>query len=87
MCANRTNGVRAAVFYGQKEPISEVDISGAKSSDTFEIIKLERAHNDANILSLGVRFVTEDEAKFAIELFLSTKFSGEERHVRRINKF
>jgi ribose 5-phosphate isomerase B len=82
MCANRTAGVRAAVFYAQKELIS-----GTESSDSFEIVKLAREHNDANILSLGVRFLTEDEAKFAVELFLSTKFSGEERHIRRINKF
>lgn len=81
MCANRTAGVRAAVFYAQKELIS-----GTESSDSFEIVKLAREHNDANVLSLGVRFLTEDEAKFAVELFLNTKFSGDERHVRRINK-
>lgn len=83
MCANRTAGVRAAVFYGQEE----MKNSENKNSETFEIVKLAREHNDANVLSLGVRFLTEDEAKFAVELFLSTKFSGDERHVRRINKF
>ena len=87
MCANRTAGVRAMEFYGPKEPVTAVDITGRTSSDTFEIVKLAREHNDANILSIGVRFVTEDEAKFAIELFLNTKFSGDERHIRRINKF
>ena len=87
MCANRIKGVRAAVFYGQKAPIEEIDIKGVGSVDSFEIVKLEREHNDANIISIGVRFVTFDEAKFAIELFLSTKFSGEERHMRRISKF
>jgi len=87
MCANRTKGIRAVVFYGEKEPLGEVDAEGRKSSDPFEMVKIVREHNDANILSIGVRFVTEDEAKFACELFLSTKFSGEERHLRRINKF
>lgn len=87
MCANRIKGVRATVFYGQKEAISPVDIKGQESDDTFEVVKLEREHNNANIISIGTRFVTEDEAKFAIELFLNTKFSGDERHVRRINKF
>jgi len=43
-------------------------------------------HNNANILSLSVRFLSEDEIKFATELFLTTKFSGDERHIRRINK-
>lgn len=86
ICANKTAGIRAAVFYGPQEPIVEIDVNGNKSSDPFEIVKLARVHNDANILSIGLRFTSEDEAKFAIELFLSTKFLGEERHVRRINK-
>ncbi|MEK7175726.1 MAG: RpiB/LacA/LacB family sugar-phosphate isomerase [Patescibacteria group bacterium] len=86
MCANKTPGIRAAVFYGQEEPDQEIDVSGRKTSDSFEIIKLAREHNDANILSLGMRFISEDEAKFAVELFLSTKFSSDERHIRRIAK-
>lgn len=87
MCANRTNGARAALFYGQMLPKGEVDIKGEKSNDSFEIIKLARIHNNANILSIGVRFVTEDEAKFATELFLKTEFKQEERHLRRLAKF
>ena len=87
MCANRVKGARAVVFYGPKVAIKEIDVIGRRSSDPFEIIKLARTHNNANILSVGLRFVSEDETKFAIELFLSTKFEGEERHVRRINKF
>ncbi|HEV7423986.1 MAG TPA: RpiB/LacA/LacB family sugar-phosphate isomerase [Candidatus Paceibacterota bacterium] len=87
MCANRTKGVRAAVFYGEVLPKNTIDIKGQKSADSFEIIKLEREHNNANVLSIGERFVTEDEAKFAIELFLSTPFGGDERHEKRIAKF
>lgn len=86
MCANRIKGARAVVFYGQALAKDAIDINGAQSVDPFEIIKLARMHNDANILSLGVRFLSEDEIKFAVELFLNTKFSGEDRHIRRINK-
>ena len=68
--ANRLFGVRTAVYYGGPE----------------EIIKLAREHNDANILSLGARFISEEEAKRAVDLFLETKFSGDERHKRRILK-
>ncbi len=87
MCANRISGIRAGVFYGQMQPTSGVDLEGVESNDSFEIVKLMRSHNDANILSIGARFVSVDEAKFACELFLNTKFSGDERHVRRISKF
>ena len=86
MCANRVPGARASVFYGQELPDEPINKEGEMSADTFEIVKLARKHNDANILSLGARFITEDEAKFAIELFLSTEFSGEEHHLRRIKK-
>ena len=71
MCANRIHGARAIVYYGAKP----------------ELIPLGRQHNNANILSLGARFVTEDEAKEAVKAFLETPFSGEERHVRRLAKF
>lgn len=68
--ANRIAGVRAAVLYNYNE----------------DIIKLSRQHNDANILSLGARFLSEDEAKKAVKLWLETEFSKEERHQRRIDK-
>lgn len=82
MCANRAKGIRAGVFYGQ-----EFKKEGENTTDSFEIVKLMREHNDANVLSLGARFITVDEAKFATELFLNTKFSGEDRHIRRLAKF
>lgn len=87
MCANRVRGARAAVFYGEALPQVSIDIKGSKSNDPYEIVKLARIHNNANILSLSARFLSEDQIKFAIELFISTKFEGEERHMRRIKKF
>lgn len=70
MAANRFDKVRAAIFYG----------------GTQEIISLSRIHNDANVLSIGARFVSGGEAKEAIKLWLGTDFPAEERHQRRIKK-
>ena len=86
MCANRVAGARAAVFYGEALAQGAINIEGEKSLDSFEIVKLARMHNDANILSLSARFLSIDQIKFAIELFLKTEFKGEERHTRRIKK-
>ncbi len=66
--ANRYRHVRAIVYAG----------------GNLELVKLGREHNDANVLSIGARFVTKEEASQAIELFLSTPFSHEERHSERI---
>ncbi len=86
IAANRFANVRAAVFYGPRQAVSSVDISGRESTDPYECVRLSREHNNANILSLGARFVTEEEAKEAVKIFLETKFSGDERHIRRIKK-
>ena len=58
--ANRFRNVRAVVYYGQPK------------AGELDIIKLSREHNDANILSLGARFLTEVEAKRAVKLWLET---------------
>jgi ribose 5-phosphate isomerase B len=86
MCANRISGVRAAVFYGEAIAQEAIDIKGGISEDPYEIIKLARVHNNANVLSLSKRFLSEDQIKFAIELFITTEFKNEERHLRRIKK-
>ena len=70
LAANRVKGVRAAVYYGHD----------------IEIVRLSRLHNDANILSLGARFLGEEQAKEAVRVFLDTDFSHDERHERRIVK-
>jgi ribose 5-phosphate isomerase B len=68
--ANRFPRVRCALYYG----------------GNVDIIKLSREHNNANMLSLGARFLTLEEAKSAVRLWLSTSYTGEERHERRIEK-
>lgn len=70
MVANRFPHIRAAVYYGGNP----------------EIITLSRQHNDANVLSLGAGFLSEQEAKEAVRTWLETPFSEEERHVYRIAK-
>jgi ribose 5-phosphate isomerase B len=65
--SNRIPGIRAAVYYG-----------GPK-----EIITLSREHNNANILSLGANFLSNEEALESVLLWLQTKFTEESRHQRR----
>jgi ribose 5-phosphate isomerase B len=86
MAANRFHAVRCAVFYGPVFPIRVVDANGHESRDPYEIIRLSREHNNSNMLSLAARFVTLENMKQAVKLWLDTGFSGEERHQRRINK-
>jgi ribose 5-phosphate isomerase B len=52
---------------------------------TEEIAELARLHNDANILSLPARFVSEDLAFDIVQKFLTTPFEGG-RHANRVNK-
>lgn len=84
IAANRFKGVRCAVFYGPVVAKIAVDADGTMSDDPYEIVKLSRQHNDANVLSLSGRFLTMDEMKQAVEIWLSTPFSDAERHKRRI---
>jgi ribose 5-phosphate isomerase B len=70
IAANKIDEVRAIEYYG----------------GNLEIVKLGREHNNANVLSLGARFINEQEAMEAIKVFLNTKFSEEERHERRLKE-
>ena len=68
--ANRFAGVRATVYYG-REP---------------QIISLSREHNDANILSIGARFVSVEETKDCITTWLSAEMLPGEKYLRRNQK-
>jgi ribose 5-phosphate isomerase B len=70
MVANRFPNVRCVVYYG----------------GPLDIVKLSRDHNNANVLSLAARFISLDEAKAAVKLWLDTSFSEDERHKRRLKK-
>lgn len=69
MAANRIQGCRAAVYY----------------NGPIEIVKLSREHNNANILSLGARFMTQNEIFKIIEIWFSESFAAG-RHTRRVEK-
>jgi ribose 5-phosphate isomerase B len=86
MAANRVPGVRCAVFYGPAVPRKVVDVTGRISHDPYEIVRLSRIHNNANMLSLAARFVGLQDMKLVVKLWLETDFSDEERHKRRIDK-
>ena len=78
IAANRFAQVRAIVFNGQYAP-----------KDGREVpleVPLSREHNNANIISLGARFLSREEAQDAVRVWLETAFSGDERHVRRLAK-
>lgn len=87
MVANRAKGIRAALYYGQARAVGPIDAEGAPALDGYDIVRLAREHNDANVLSLAARFVEEEDAKEAVRIFLESVFTGEERHARRIAKF
>ena len=59
-------------------------IRAALCGDCFSA-EMTRLHNDANILAMGARVVGPGLALKIVDTFLDTPFSGDERHVRRIN--
>lgn len=71
MSANRVLGVRAALYYG----------------GPTDILTLSRVHNNANILSIGARFVSIEETLEAIAIWSEIPFSNDERDIRRLSKF
>lgn len=70
--ANKYPHVRCAICYG--------------GDSAFEIVRLSREHNNANVLSLGARFLAHDQALELVLEWIGTPFSGDERHVRRIHE-
>ncbi len=67
MLANRFIGVRACVYYG----------------GNLDIVRLSREHNEANVLSIGARFMSLEQAKEAISIWLETEVLKEEKRLIR----
>lgn len=78
MAANKFRNVRAMVYYGQGQCVV--------LEEHESIIKISRADNDSNVLSLGARFITEEEMKEAVKEWLITPFKDTEKYKRRIAK-
>ena len=74
ICANKFSGVRSVLLYGNDRELNT------------EIAKLSRQHNNANVISLGARFIEQEHALQVVEFWLTEDFSNEERHVRRLSK-
>jgi ribose 5-phosphate isomerase B len=86
MAANRIKGVRCAVYYGGGQASHVAGLEGGIVGGGQDIVRLSREHNDANMLSLGARFLSVEEAQQVATSWLSTRFSDDERHKRRIEK-
>lgn len=71
---------------GNGEQIAANKVDGIRAALAWSplIAKLAREHNDANVIGVGARMHTLDEAIEIVETFLQTPFSGAERHARRI---
>ena len=73
---------------GNGEQIAANKVTGIRAALVWneDTAKLARQHNNANVISIGARQQTQEEALHLIDLFINEPFSGDERHVRRISQ-
>jgi ribose 5-phosphate isomerase B len=73
---------------GNGEQIAANKVKGIRAALAYDeqTAQLARQHNDANIVAIGARMHTVEEATHLVEVFLGTPFSNDERHVRRIGE-
>jgi ribose 5-phosphate isomerase B len=73
---------------GNGEQIAANKVAGVRAALAWnlETAQLSRQHNDANVVGIGARQHTLDEAAAIVEAFLSAQFSGDPRHLRRIEQ-
>jgi len=73
---------------GNGEQIAANKIKGVRAALAWsvETAQLARQHNNANVIGLGGRMHTEIESLAIIDAFINTDFSGDQRHLRRINQ-
>ena len=72
---------------GNGEQIAANKVAGVRAALAWsvETASLARQHNNANVIGLGARMHTTEDALAIVDAFLSTPFSGDERHQRRID--
>ncbi|MBI3305400.1 RpiB/LacA/LacB family sugar-phosphate isomerase [Candidatus Parcubacteria bacterium] len=84
------NEMRGILICGSGHGVDMVanKFKGVKSALVFNeaVARQSREHEDANVLSLPSDWLSEEDAKKIVDIWLATPFSGEERHARRLNK-
>ncbi|MEV7077980.1 ribose-5-phosphate isomerase [Streptomyces sp. NPDC093516] len=72
---------------GNGEQIAANKVKGVRAALAWseETAALGRQHNNANVVAVGARMHSQDEATKFVEVFLNTPFSGDKRHIRRID--
>ncbi|GAA1599546.1 ribose-5-phosphate isomerase [Kribbella sancticallisti] len=72
---------------GNGEQMAANKVKGVRAALAWstETAELSRLHNNANVVSVGARMHSEDEATGFVDTFLATDYSGEDRHTRRID--
>jgi ribose 5-phosphate isomerase B len=73
---------------GNGEQIAANKVIGVRAALAWsgETAKLAREHNNANVIGLGARMHSKDEAIEIVQAFISTEFSNDARHIRRIDQ-
>ena len=73
---------------GNGEQIAANKVEGVRAALVWsqEIAQLAREHNDANVISIGARMHERGDVLAFVEAFAATPFSGDARHVRRIEQ-
>lgn len=71
---------------GNGEQMAANKVAGIRAALCFdeELARLAREHNDAQVISIGARMCSVEAAHAMLDVFLSTAFSGDSRHARRI---
>jgi ribose 5-phosphate isomerase B len=68
---------------GNGEQMAANKVRGIRAALAYNV-ELARSHNNAQVLSIGARMNTQEEAEAMVEAFLTTPFSGDDRHARRL---